>query len=287
MIRKASGAQVPFDIDKLRASLEQSGAEPEVVATILPRIQAWLRPGMTTRTLYKEANRLLKAADAAQAGRYRLKEALLQLGPSGFPFEQFVAEVFRLQGFRAETSVILQGACVEHEVDVLAYRDRVEAVVECKYHNQRGSKTDVKIPLYVHSRFQDLQKARAEHHAGAKLRFEGWLVTNTRFTDDALRYGACVGLNLMAWDQPAGRGLRERIWETGAHPLTCMGSLTLAEKKQLLEAGIVLCRHLHRHEEELRLMGIPNPRIRKILDEARNITDSKGPTTPDQPTTDA
>ena len=85
----------------------------------------------------------------------------MELGPSGFPFEKFVAAIIKEEGYQTEVGVIVQGACVTHEVDVVATTDHQHIMVECKYHNQQGRVNDVKIPLYIQSRFLDIEK---QHH---------------------------------------------------------------------------------------------------------------------------
>lgn len=75
-------------------------------------------------------------------------------------------------------------------------------MVECKFHSSRDTKSDVKVPLYIHSRFDDIRKELSRQNPGGKMSFEGWLVTNTRFTEDAIRFGRCAGLHLVSWDYP-------------------------------------------------------------------------------------
>jgi hypothetical protein len=98
---------------------------------------------------------------------------------------------------------------------------------------------------------------------------QGWLVTNTRFTDDALQYGKCAGLHLIAWDYPQQGSLRQRIDQSGLHPITAIHSLTKKEKSQLLEINAVLCRNLDR--KQLERIGIKLNRIEKILEEAKAL----------------
>lgn len=272
LIEKASGDLVPFSMDKLRLSLERAGAPEPSIAAILPVITEMLRPGITTREVYKKAYQLLKADSKHLAGRYKLKDALLELGPSGFPFEKFIGELFRRQGYKVEVGTTVAGACVTHEVDVRGQKGHELMMAECKYHNKRGVNTDVKIPLYVHARFQDVAAKMADELERRELHFQPWLVTNTRFSDDAMQYAKCVNLQLLAWDYPQGRGLREIIMETQTHPITCISSLTSDEKKKLLEANIVLCREIADAGHQLQKLNIPAARIQKIQQEAEKIS---------------
>lgn len=271
LVTKSSGERVPYEEAKLRHSLERAGATPEMSGTIATAIRPELQPGMTTRKLYKMAFRLLRQHSRRVAGRYRLKQGIFDLGPSGFAFEDFIARILAHEGYRVEVRKIVQGRCVSHEVDVVADRDLQHFLVECKYHNVPGRVCDVKVPLYIQARFTDI----AEHwraQPGNDHHFhQGWLVTNTRFTGDAFQYGQCAGLHLVGWDQPLRGSLRERVDRSRLYPLTCLGSLTGAEKLRLLEAGLVLARDVLAQPRALEEARVPSPRRERVVKEAAEL----------------
>ncbi|HEU4716766.1 MAG TPA: restriction endonuclease [Bacteroidia bacterium] len=268
----ASGENIPFSPEKLAQSLRHSGADEKTIAGITREISRHIYDGVSTKKIYRQAYAMLRKRSPHFGGRYKLKEALLELGPSGFPFEKFVARVLHHRGYETKLNVIMQGSCVRHEVDVLAAKDNNEIMIECKYHNQRGLKSDVKIPLYVHSRFRDIQRYREQRTEKSLVAFTGWLVTNTRFTGDAYQYGTCAGLHLVSWDQPENESLKEMIDMTGLHPLTCMSSLSKSEKIALLHEGVVLCNDLENSRDLLYKMDIPPARVERIIREAGRIT---------------
>lgn len=271
LVTKANGERVPYDAAKLRHSLERAGATPEVSAAIAEAIRPDLQPGISTRTLYRTAFRLLRRRSGRAAGRYRLKQGILDLGPSGFPFEDFVARILEHDGYRVQVRVVVAGRCVRHEVDVIADRDLQHFLVECKYHNVPGRVCDVKIPLYIQARFTDVaERWRSEPGNGDRFH-QGWLVTNTRFTSDALQYGQCVGLHLVGWDQPAKGSLRDRIDLSGLYPLTCLASLTRVEKGRLLHEGLVLARDVLARPGVLEQARVPAPRRERVVREAAEL----------------
>ena len=169
---------------------------------------------------------------------------------------------------------MVQGHCVQHEVDIIAEKDSRHFMIECKFHSDQGRKCDVKNPLYIHSRFQDVEKAWRQQPGHSQKFHQGWLVTNTRFTTDAIQYGTCAGLYLVSWNHPRKDSLKERISRLGLHPLTCLATLTKKEKQFLLDKGIVLCKELCRNEQWLKEMGLPPSRIGKVLEEASSICKS-------------
>lgn len=269
---KTSGEREQFSLTKLRRSLVRSGADDATVEMVVAHIIPELKNGMKTSAIYKHAFSVLKKSKYPVAVRYSLRKAVLQLGPSGFPFEKFVAEVLRRKGYAAETGVVLPGFCVQHEVDVLMKKDDHHIFVECKFHNQQGIKTDVKVALYIYARFLDLQKAHTtKENIKTPMVHEGWLVTNTKLTRDAIQYAECVGQTIIGWDYPERGNLQDLILETGVHPLTFLSTLTAREKTDLLVKGVVMCRDLKKNEAHLRSLGFSDEKIKNVVREVDKV----------------
>ena len=270
-IIKASGEKAPFQMEKVRRSLERAGANEITINEIVKNIEDIVFDGMTTKKIYQMAFKMLKRKSRVSASKYKLKKALMELGPSGYPFEKFVGKLLEHEGFQTQVSSIIQGSCVTHEVDVIAQKDKKHYMIECKYHSDQGRFCNVKIPLYIHSRFLDVEK-QWEKQQGHKTKFhQGGVYTNTRFTTDAIQYGTCVGLMLTSWDYPEGNGLKERIDRSGLHPLTSLTTLTKAEKSKLLDKGIVLCKDISENPSFLGQIGIAKQRQKKILEDSEEL----------------
>lgn len=268
---KASGEHEAFEEGKLRQSLHKAGATPDLVSGILKEVAGQFDGVVSTRKIYRLAFNLLKAHSRQLAGKYHLKRAIMELGPSGYPFERYVGEILKAQGYETQVGVIVQGKCVMHEVDVIAERDDHHFMIECKFHNHPGTKSDVKVPLYIRSRFEDVRKQWI-HMPGHKAKFhQGWVVTNTKFTKDAVDYGKCSGMRLIGWDYPTNGSLNERINLSGLHPLTCLTSLTKKEKARLLKESIVLCKEICERPEVLSVLDLTAKRTKEILQEAYGI----------------
>jgi Holliday junction resolvase len=275
LIIKASGERAAFDAEKLRHSLERAGAGDDAIARILAETDDVLYSGITTKEIYKRAYSLLRKTSAPLAAKYKLKKAIQELGPSGYPFEKYVAEVLKYQGYQVKVGQIVQGHCVQHEVDVIAEKADRHFMIECKFHSDDGRKCDVKIPLYIHSRFLDVEKAWKKQPGHSTKFHQGWVVTNTRFTTDAIRYGTCAGMYLMGWDFPKKGNLKERIEIAGLHPLTCLATLAKREKQQLLDRKIVLCKEICNDEKLLEAAGVSPRRIGKVMKEARQLCETR------------
>jgi hypothetical protein len=270
-IIKASGEKAPFEIEKVIRSLERAGAEKWLVEEIVQDIEKAVFDGMTTKKIYQMAFKMLKRKSRVSASRYKLKKALMELGPSGYPFERFVGALLSHEGFDTKVGVIVQGNCVQHEVDVIAQRENKHYMIECKYHSDQGRFCNVKIPLYIQSRFLDVEK-QWEKQKGHRTKFhQGGVYTNTRFTTDAIQYGTCVGQLLTSWDYPKGNGLKERIDQSGLHPLTSLTTLTKTEKYKLLDKGIVLCKEINKSPSLLEQIGISKRRQKDILEDSEKL----------------
>ncbi|MEG3657748.1 ATP cone domain-containing protein [Arenibacter palladensis] len=270
-IIKANGDKVPFEIEKVRISLERAGTDKLLVEEIVQDIVKEVYDGMTTKKIYQMAFRMLKGKARVNASRYKLKKALMELGPSGYPFEKLVGKLLAHEGFDTKVGVIVQGNCVQHEVDVIAQKDNKHYMIECKYHSDQGRYCNVKIPLYIQSRFLDVEK-QWEKQQGHETKFhQGGVYTNTRFTTDAIQYGTCVGLLLTSWDYPKGDGLKERIDRSGLHPLTSLTTLTKIEKSKLLDKGIVLCKEINKSPSLLEQIGISKRRQKDILEDSEKL----------------
>jgi hypothetical protein len=251
----------------LKQSLLRSGASSQQAEDIANEIVNRLVDNMSTKEIYRKSFRLLKDRSRPMAARYKLKRALMELGPSGFPFEQFVAELLTYKGYKTEVGVTIQGHCVKHEIDVIAEKDDQHFMIECKFHNQQGYICDVKIPLYIQSRFLDVERQWKQIDGHDKKIHQGWVVTNTRFSDDAAQYGRCMNLNLVSWDYPKNNGIKDWINLSGLHPVTSLTTLTGKEKQALLNRKIVLCKALHHGEGILESIGVRPPRLQKVLEE--------------------
>ncbi|WP_010663934.1 restriction endonuclease [Marinilabilia salmonicolor] len=275
LILKESGESQPFLPSKLKASLYRAGAESTLIDEITNEIESWLTDGTTTKQIYRRAFSLLRKKRRSMAARYSLKKAIMELGPSGYPFEHFIGHIFRFKGFDVEVGQTVNGKCVTHEVDVIASDEENQHLVECKYHNSQGKFSSVQVPLYIRSRVNDIIETRQALPEYKDLRFHGWVVTNTRFTSDAMDYGRCSGLNLMSWDYPEKDSLKELVEKFHAFPVTTLTQLTKAHKQHLLNKGIVLCSELNSHQEELDALQIPAAKQRKIMMELEDLCDGK------------
>ncbi len=273
-IVKHSGDVVDFNPKKLRNSLVRSGASEVVVQDILTRIEKEIYDGMPTKQIYKLAFGYLKKADNSHAARYNLRQALQLLGPAGFFFEKYVARLFEAEKFDSRVNLILQGKCVAHEVDVMVRKNNVISMIECKFHAGRDATTDVKVPLYIFSRFNDLKENQHLLFSGKERISSCWIVTNNRFTSDAITFATCSGMRLLSWDYPKDNNLRIRIDAKLLYPITCLTTLSIAEKDKLLILDVILVKEVINNSHCLEKIGLSPNRVKNVLKEATMLCHS-------------
>jgi len=272
-VLKADGTTEVFKVEKLKQSLKRAGATNAEISDIAKDIVDTLHEGITTQEIYRNAFELLQQSSSSSQVRYSLRRALFGLGPTGFPFEDFLARLFEEEGYTTTPRVTLQGKCAMHELDVAAYNKHDSFVVEAKFHTRPGTKSDLQVALYSYARLIDLTDAKiCDSDVCGITRLI--LVTNTKFTSTAQSYAECAGLELLSWNYPRNNNLQDRIEKAGLYPITVLQSLTQSQKKALLAAGIIICKDLLKKPEILRHVHLSTTKKGKVLEEAATLCGS-------------
>lgn len=269
-ITKADGTTEYFKVEKLRRSLRRAGAGPQEVNEIVSEVDKSLYNGIQTQEIYRHAFSLLRESRSPAAARYSLRRALFNLGPTGFPFEKFLARLFEAEGYKAKTGITIAGKCAPHEIDVACYQENHSFVAEAKFHARPGIKSDLQVAMYSYARLLDLTEAKicADDICGIK---EFWLITNTKFTTTAENYGNCVGLKMLSWDFPKNNNLHDRIQRAGVYPVTVLQSISASQIETLIARGIILCRDIIQHENVLRHLHLSTRKHEALMAEVKEV----------------
>jgi hypothetical protein len=263
-ILKASGIKEPFSEEKLRYSIERAGIPSNLQDKVLSHVESKLYENIPSQEVYQHITEFLQTVPHPSATKYKLKQALMELGPTGYPFEDFVTEILKSIGYSTQTREVLLGKCVSHEIDVIAQKDNEKLMVEVKYHNAPGIHTDVHVSLYTKARFDDLN----EKHQLTKP----WLFTNTKITPDALAYALCVGMGVTSWSYPQNESLRDLVERYKLYPVTLLSSLSEPQKQILLDNHIVLVSTILQNGNCLELLGLQTDKKEIIIKEAKQIS---------------
>lgn len=266
-IIKSSGEKELFSIAKFAKSLRKAGASRAIINSIAKDIES--APNLiTTKDIYQYAYKRLLSINKSLASRYSLKESIYQLGPVGYPFEQYVAHIFSHLGYSVKTNQIIKGVCVPHEVDVVAAKSNRIAIIECKFRTITGEKINVKTPLYVKSRFDDINKKDNKYT-------EVWLVTNTQFTISSKMYARCANINLLGWGYPSNNGIERIIESLNLYPVTILAGLNTQQKLSLMSNGLFLCKEICNNREILIKSGLSQDLIEQVVKECEDIAKFK------------
>lgn len=271
-ITKSDGTKQLFEEEKLINSLKHAGASDEAIDEIIDQVESGMKEGITTNEIYGYAFSLLRKHSVHVATKYSVRRALAELGPDGFPFEKFVSRIFHAWGYETLTDQQIIGACIVHEMDVVAWKANTLAMVEAKFHNEFGLKSDVKVALYVKARFDDIAQNEFDFGGVKRKLTERWLFTNTKFTDQAVKYGVCNNLNMIGWNYPMSGNLHTIIEQYKLHPITCVTSLSHQQKRDLVGRNIITCADLIKRTDLLKEIGIrSDEEAGRVLNEAKLI----------------
>ncbi|HMK60663.1 MAG TPA: restriction endonuclease [Dissulfurispiraceae bacterium] len=275
-VTKASGKSEEFDIGKLVNSLVRSGAPEDVAWDIAGKVSTQVTHSMHTHHIFRMAKKLLRQYSRSSGMRYSIKKAIYSLGPTGYPFEKYVARILKAYGYSVEVNRIIKGFCVTHEVDVLATLDDKRCMIECKHHAGGEKPADIKIALYVHARFEDIRKAfDIEEHRNSHVQ-EDWLVTNTRCSSDAIKFAECVGLKVLSWRYPEKMGLEKMIEGKRLYPITILPAATRNTAQTLTSRDIILVDEISSMDVEslMRAGGLDNQTATLLKRQANELCSS-------------
>ncbi|MAG12189.1 hypothetical protein CL630_00040 [bacterium] len=269
-IIKASGEAEKFNHEKFCNSLEQAGANPSVAQEVCKRVKTEIGPSASTDEIFEKATALLQRKDIGIVMRYSLKRGVAALGPAGFHFEQYVETIVNAYGYKTKRNVFMKGVCVTHEVDVVAQKGRKHFLIEAKYRNRQGIKTDITTTMYADARLQDIIPVQEKKEKGWGAMHSMWLITNTKFTKTAIKYGKCKNMEMTGWNYPTEESLQNLITRKGLYPVTVLPSVAKQELNLFAQAGIILARDLLSFSSDSlkKEIGIQKQKADKILGEA-------------------
>lgn len=263
-VLKASGQLEPFNESKLRSSIHRAGIPNLLVENVVIDIKSRLYENIPTREIYKFILAFLQKSPYPYSHtKYSLKQSIMDLGPTGYPFEDYVSEILKLEGYITQVRQIVQGKCITHEIDIVVEKNSKKSIIECKFHNMPGTKSQIHVSLYTKARFDDVK----EKH---KLQ-DAWLITNTKMTQDALNYALCSNMKVISWDYPENGSFRDLIERHKLYPVTTLTNLTQVQKQQLAENHIVLARDICNNPSSLDILGLPKDKLNSILSECQYI----------------
>ncbi|MGK0209564.1 MAG: hypothetical protein ACI83O_000843 [Patescibacteria group bacterium] len=267
-IVKADGSVMKFDPKAIVNSIVRAGGKPKYAKEVAGTVEKKVKNGIRSEDVL-DLTLSCMINNPVLAARYDLKRAIMELGPSGFAFEEYFGQILKHYGYKTQVGMTIKGEVVSQEIDVIARSDDGKriAMIEAKYHNSTGIRSDTKVAMYTYARFLDVKHNK-------KFGFnEAWLVTNTKCTNNARRYASGVDLKIIAWRYPKTGNLQEMIEKKGLYPITILRKLEKGVKEKLFSAKIVMAADMMKYslDELVAKTHLKKGQLERIMHEAKSI----------------
>jgi hypothetical protein len=266
------GEREGFSEKKVLNSLRRSGASNEVANKVLSQVRERLVSDMKTSEIFKMIKSFLRKEKFQVALKFNLKESIKILGPAGFIFEKYITNIFREYGYKVKTDQIIYGRCIDYEMDVLAQKENTMYLGECKYRNSPGEKVDVNVCLKEFALLNDIRRGKFFSSDDSIKSIQSLIITNTKFTDQAIKYAECEGIYLLGWRYPLEGGLEKLIEDKKLYPITILPSFKKYLMGYFVEKNMMLVKNLLEIKDVAKfaeIAKIPARQIESLCQEAR------------------
>jgi hypothetical protein len=269
-VTKADGSKQPFDKQKIINTCLRLQATPEQAQSIADKIEARAYDGIPTKKILQMVFQYMKKYRPAIGYQIDLKQAIAMLR-SKPDFEIFVAKLFEAMGYEVETNLIIQGKCIEHEIDVVARKGDEIILVEVKHHVNHHTYSGLDVFLQLNSTLEDLKLGYESGKNNFKFT-KAILICNTKVSDHGRRYALCRGLEFIAWKFPTEKGLERLIEDYKLYPITFLKEIEKDEAYKLADVGIVTVKQLLDDAEKIsRKSGISKNRVLQLQKAAKIV----------------
>ncbi len=254
------GEREPFSWQKVYKSAKRAGASSFLSKDIADKIEREAYQGIKTSEIFRQIRKFLRGKEPQAGLRFNLKKAMAMLGPTGFAFEKYIAEIFSEKEFKTKLNRIVDGHCCRHEIDFIAENNERIIYCECKYRNKGGSRIDLPLILQNHARFLDIKNRIPLRDKNGEKKLKTLVITNTKFTSEAIRYSNCAGTGLLGWRYPRKQGLEYFIETYKLYPITILPSFkkslfSIFSEKKIMLAKDVLSLDIDRFAKENNLVS--------------------------------
>jgi len=270
-VTKFDGSKQPFDKNKIYNTCVRMGATPEQARDVAEKVAAKVYEGIPTKKILQMIFTYLKEHKPEVGHRIDLRESI-SLMRSKPDFERFIQMLLEAEGYDVDANKIVQGRCVDHEIDAIARKNNETIYVEIKHHIQAHTFTGVGVFLEARATYEDMQDGFKE--GKNSYNFNRVLVLcNTKLSEHAVRYADCRGISHLGWRDPPERGLEEIVELHKFYPVTLLRGVDQRTVERLGDAGIVLLKQLL--EEDLQKISretrIPRNILQQIANKASEI----------------
>jgi len=213
--------------------------------------------------------RLLRKYKPTIRHLFDLRKGLSLMGSTP-EFENFVQILLAHNGFEVTPNRLVTGKCVKHEVDAIARKDSTTYFVEAKHHVNYHTPTGLDESRIARAVLEDATEGFELGKSSLKID-RAMIVTNTRYSEHARRYGKCRNILQIGWSSPANLSLQNMIEEKNLYPLSCLRGLKSETKTKLVNSGIVLMKQLFEEKPSTlaRKTGVQKETLKQIIEKAK------------------
>jgi len=270
-VLKYDGSKQPFDKNKIYNTCIRMRATPQQSRDVADKVASKVYEGIPTKKILQMIFSYLKEHRPEIKHRIDLREAISMMR-SKPDFERFIQLLLRAEGYDVDPNQIVQGSCVEHEIDAMAKKGSELVYVEVKHHLQSHTYTGVGVFLEARATYEDILQGFKEKKNIYNIN-RTLVITNTKLSEHAIRYANCRGISHMGWRDPPERSLEQIVEQHNFYPVTLLRGVDRKIIDRLGDAGIVLLKQLD-EENVFRLSRetrISRNILQLIVDKANEI----------------
>ena len=268
-VTKADGTRQLFDREKVVRTCLRMGASRKIADDVAEKVESNLYDGISTSKILQMTFRLLRRYKPAIRHLLDLRKGL-SLMDSKPEFETFVQILLAHSGFEVTPNRLLTGRCVKHEVDAIARKDGVTYFVEAKHHVNYHTLTGLDESRIARAVLEDVTEGFELGKSSLKID-RAMIVTNTRYSEHASRYGKCRNILQIGWSSPTDLCLQNMVEVKNLYPLSCLRDMKRETKTKLVNSGIVLLKQLFEEKTSTlaRRTGVPKETLKQIIEKAK------------------
>jgi hypothetical protein len=270
-VTKVDGRKQLFDKQKVICTCLRMRSSLEQANIIANKVEKKAYDGIQTREILRMIFSYLKTYKPEIKYKIDLREAISLLRPKP-DFEIFIGLLLKEYGYQIEMNQIINGKCVDHEIDAIARKKDEVILVEVKHHLQHHTYTGVGVFLESYAIFEDLIEG---YKTGKnKINFNRLLVVcNTKISEHGERYSTCKNIQHVGWRYPKDNGLERMVEDKRFYPITLIKGLDFKTQEKFGDHGIILLKQLvEMGVNELWIKTrIPRPKLEVYRKKAKEI----------------
>ena len=269
-VTKADGSTQLFDRGKVVKTCLRIGANRRIALQIADEVESLVYDGIPTHKVLQITLKLLRKHKPTIRHFLDLKKGLSVMN-SKPEFENFVQILLVHHGFEVGPSQVIRGKCIGHEVDAVAKKDGVIYFVEAKHHSNYHTPTGLDESRIARAVLEDVSEGFLLGRSTLRID-RAMIVTNTRYSEHAKRYGKCRNILQIGWSSPKELSLQNMIEEKKVYPISCIRGLSNQTRIKLVNSGVVLMKQLV-EEEPSKLSeetDISTEFLKRIIEKAKN-----------------